>query len=297
MLRHRPGVEKKPSIFGRRSGGVLGRVAPARRLTAALAGLLLALPFAAVGEEPAPIGHVATLRGAAFAERPDGEVRSLGCRDPIFAGERVVSEDAASVGLLVREFFVQLGAGSALLVSAGEENADLVLEKGAVRIVDPREVGRRTRLRVLDTQARVLGNDLEGYVFDEKAGKFAMLCEWMRPLPVARLEETGVALPGHCAIAKAHEPLYFTPGHEERLGSPTQNACSLGPVFGPIARHLSPSDVAAGPAAERWSSLPALGPIPRRSPCDIPGSGCSTIIEEPAQTGVVPGGAGQFPGP
>ena len=107
-----------------------------------------------------------------------------------------------------------------------------------------------------------------------------MLCEWDAPLAVARADESAVAQPGKCVIAKRSEPLYLADAHDERLGTPAQDACALGPVIGALDVHLSPADVAAGPLLGPWSGKAGGLEFPSRSPCDEPGSGC--VLWRPA---------------
>lgn len=262
----------------------LSRLAPL-----ALAGLLL--PAAAGAAEPQAVGHVATLHGVALAERPGEEPRELHCRDAIYDGDRITTSADGRVGLLVDELMTQLGEDSALLVKRSDA-PDLVLERGAVRVIDPRQDGGQARLAALDADALILGNDLEAYLLDEKTGGFAMLCEWDAPLPVARGPEARLASPGECVIAKPLEPLYGARAHDERL--PVDDACPRPPMLS--ALELSPEDAPVAPLPGPWSDVPSFAELPGRSPCDTPGSGCNSGYESPAAGGEVPGGSGTFTG-
>lgn len=258
----------------------------------------LAAPVAAEAEGPGEVGHVATIYGTVVAERPGEPTRALRCRDRIYDGDRIVTGENARVGLLVGDLLTHVGKGSALRVSETPSAADLRLEKGAVRVIDPRYEGAQARIALLDSHAQILGNDLEAYILDEKAGGFAMLCEWDAPLPVARGPEARTAEPGECVIAKPREPLYVAQAHDERLGSPNEDLCPLGPMIGALDLHLSPADVAAGPPLDPWSGVPSFAELPRRSPCDTPGSGCNSVFEPAASGGGFPGGSPvPFPGP
>jgi hypothetical protein len=248
--------------------------------------LLLLMLAAPAGADPEIVGHVATLSGRAVAQRPGEPDRILECRDPIFQGDRVVTADRSRVGILVGDLLAHVSKASALQVAESASGARLALEKGAVRVIDPRGTGAHARLAVLDTGAQILGNDLEGYIFTEKTGGYAMLCEWDAPLPVNRDDERQVAQPGQCVIAKPGEPLYSAQAHDERLGSPDRDRCPLGVVAGGPDLHLSPTDVAAGPPLAPWSAGPAAAPPAAPSPCDVPGSGCQTVFEPPPIGGV-----------
>jgi len=258
-----------------------------------IAALLLAVPpFAGADEGEDAVGHVATLAGKAVATRPGEAPRELECRDPIYPGDKIETAEGARVGLLVGDLLAHVGQGSELQVESGDS---LALQKGAVRVIDPRESGGHARLAVLDAEAEVLGNDAEGYVFREKTGGYAMLCEWDAPLSVARGPEQKQAQPGECVIARSREPIYVAKAHDERLGSPDEDLCSLGPVIGALDLHLSPLDVALGPPGSPWSGVPAQFASPPRSPCDVPGAPCGQALEPPPGTGEVPGGGGTPP--
>lgn len=251
---------------------------------------------AAQGEDA--VGRVVTLSGEVLAERPGQEPRRLQCRDHVYQGERLVTADGARVGVLIGDSFAHLGESSRLRVgSTPDETADLELEVGAVRVIDPRDGGADARLAVLDARAPLRGNDAEAYVFTEKTGIYAVICEWNEPLTVAREQEHASAEPGHCVFAKPTEPLYVSRSHEERLGAPGQDACGLDPLAGELDRHLSPSDVAAAPKLAPWSNTATGVSVPPRGPCDVPGSGCARILEPPPTTGPIGGGAGPFTGP
>jgi hypothetical protein len=268
--------------------------------------LLLALalgaaPLVAVADEPGgaaePVGYVATLLGDVVAERPGEPPRRLHCRDTVYQGERLATADGSRVGVLMGDVLARLGEGSALRVGrTADAAADISLEQGAVRVIDPRDTGATARLAVLDVQAKVLGNDAEAYVFSEKTGRYAMLCEWDAPLAVDRADESALAQPGKCVIAKRNEPLYLADAHDERLGTPAQDACALGPVIGALDVHLSPADVAAGPLLGPWSGKAGGPEFPSRSPCDEPGAGtCFNVLDPSPATGDVPGGGDVLP--
>jgi hypothetical protein len=273
--------------------------------SAALASLLLALglyaaPPPAVADEADAVGQVAAVSGKVVAQRPGQPPRPLGCRDTVYQGEWVVTSEGSRAGILLGEVLAQVGERSSLRVGrTPSDTADMVLDAGVVRVIDPRDAGALAQLAVLDAAAQVRGNDAEGYVFAEKTGRFAMLCEWDEALPVARADEKAVADPGKCVIAKPREPLYLADAHDARLATPPEDACPLGPVIGALDHHLSPAEVAAGPLEPPWSSPPAGPARPPRSPCEASTAGCGDgviVIEPPPSEGPFPGGGGIFPG-
>ena len=261
---------------------------PLLLLGLALGGGTAAADEIAPDVSPDVVGRVTALSGHVVAER-EGEVpRTLQCRDPIYRGDRIVTSENAAVGVLTDDVYARLGPRSKLHVDrTAAATSDLTLEEGAVRVVDPRGVGSEARLAALDAAARVLGNDAEAYLFSEKTGRYAMLCEWDAPLPVERRDERVVADPGKCVIAKAKEPLYVADAHDERLAAPADDACPLGPLAG--APDLTPASVSAGGLGP-WSGPGTAQTSTGRSPCDVPGSGCGglVVILPPPGTGPIP---------
>jgi hypothetical protein len=252
-------------------------------------------PFQAAADEPEAMGRVTALTGHVVAERDGEPPRTLHCRDRVYRGERIVTSESARIGVLTDDVYAHLAERSALrLDRTPAESTDMTLEVGGVRVIDPRAAGSRARLAALDAAAQVAGNDAEAYIFVEKTGPYAMLCEWDAPLPVARKGEEAVADPGKCVIAKPAEPLYLASAHDERLASPGEDACPLGPVIGSLDQHLSPADVAAAPLAAPWSGVAASPTDARRNACDTPGSTCASIvvIQPPPIGGGFPGAGG-----
>jgi hypothetical protein len=252
--------------------------------------LALSLPAApALAEDAAQVGRVTSLNGSAVAERDGQPDRVLGCNDPVYAGDRLVTSGASRVAFMMGDVYTLLDADSTLRVSESAGAPNLALEKGSTRVIDARTEGETGTLQVLDTHAQVKGNDVEGYVFDEKTGSYAMLCEWDSPLAVGRGgDESQQAGPGQCVISKNSEPMYLAPGHEARLGPVSGGSCSPDLALGPIDPHLSPTDVAAGPMLGPWSGVPVAFEMPRRDACDL--SPCIAIIEQPPIGGLPPGG-------
>jgi hypothetical protein len=207
--------------------------------------LLLALglygaPAPAVADAPDAVGQVAALSGNVVAQRSGEPPRPLGCRDTVYQGEWVVTSKGSHAGILLGELLAHVGERSALRVGlTPSATADMILETGAVRVIDPRDTGALAQLAVLDA------------------------------------EEKAAADPGKCVIAKPSEPLYLADAHDQRLGTPAEDACPLGPVIGALDQHLSPADVAAGPPQPPWSSAPTGPARPPRSPCEPSAAGCA----------------------
>jgi hypothetical protein len=249
-----------------------------------LAGLAMAAVLAgAVGAEERSIGEVTSVVGEATAQQPDGEARTLACGDPIYEGDRVVTAKTGRVGVMMGDTLAHLSEGSELLVAhTPAETADVTLERGKVRVIDPRQDGAPARLAALDVSAELAGTDTEAYVFAEKLGPYAMLCEWDAPLVVVRPGERAVASPGDCVISKKTEPLYTAKAHEERIPALAEQVCDVDPALlaalaGSPADHLTPADVsAAGPAPSDSAGFgefdPTVGGVAMRVSCDEPGT-------------------------
>jgi hypothetical protein len=250
---------------------------------------------AAQAETPDVVGQVAATHGSAVAERDGHAPRPLACGDPVHQGERIVTADGSRVGVLLGDVLAQLGGNSRVAVGrTAQDTADLELERGELRVIDPREGGPSARLAVLGNEARIAGNDAEAYVFAEKTGRYAMLCEWDAPLEVARGGAVLTAGPGACVISKSREPLYTARAHDKRIAAPGADRCDFGPVVAALDL-FTPFDVAAGPPGV-GPELPAVFGGFVRSACDNPGSGCAAVAEAPPGGGGFPGGGGQLPG-
>lgn len=261
---------------------------------------LLVTPCA-VAADPAAVGEVTSLSGQVSAVREGAAPRPLACGDPVFEGESVVTAPGSGAGVLLgHDLMAQVGEGSSLrLGRTPAGTADATLERGAVRVIDARQDAAPARLAAGSAAARVAGGDSEAYLLAEKAGGYAMFCEWDAPLAVERGNESRTAAPTQCVISKPREPLYVADAHEERMpagpdGCPPGGMAALGPHFPAIAAR----DVAAGPPPAGF--LP--GPLGLSSlapdPCDEPGSVCSRVLldEGPPGTDPSPGGGGSFPG-
>src|SRR5690606_39138892 len=101
----------------------------------------------------------------------------------------------------------------------------------------------------LDSSSSVLGGDREARILNEKAGAYAMICDWVKPVAVKRRAESKSADPGDCIIGNRREPLFAAPGHTDRIpllaGAPA--LADAGPAIDP-SRLIDPLPaVGAGP--------------------------------------------------
>jgi len=262
-----------------------------------LCGLVAAVWITAPAASPAAeaIGHVAAVAGSPSAAAAEGTERPLVCGADLYGGDRITTDATSRVGLLLGDALAYVGEDSDVAVAA---DGTLHVNAGKLRMIDPIAGDLGARIAAVDTEAVIRGNDAEVYVLTEKTGRYAMLCEWDEPLPVARGEEAKVAQPGECVIAKPGEPLYTAKTHEERVGDLGEDRCAFEPVAPrDLADRLPLIDVAAFPPD--FDPSPPVSPgLPVIDPCDNPGSGCGgtaasapvTVIIEPAPgTGAIPG--------
>ncbi len=244
--------------------------------TCALIGALFTAGPALAADE---LGRVSAVGGEATAQQPGAEPRALACGDPVFAGDTLRTGSDSHVGVQLDDVATHLDANTQVEIGRTAENTPSArLLAGKVRMIDPRDEGAPAQLAALDADARVKGNDAEAYIFAEKVGPYAMMCEWDDPLPVSRGRESKTADPGECVIAKPKEPLYTANAHDQRIPALAQE-CAPGPGYAALndpRHHLSPADVAAiGPMAAAFQP-PAPPPDPAYV-CDQAGV-CSPVI-------------------
>ena len=209
------------------------------------------------------LGRVTAVTGEATAQQPDAEVRPLHCGDPVFPGDTLRTGSDSHVGVQLDDVATHLDPNTQVLLGRTEVNTPSArLLAGKVRMIDPRDEGEPARLSVLAADGHVMGNDAEAYIFSEKVGPYAMLCEWSDPLPVTRANESKTAQPNECVIAKPKEPLYTAKAHDVRIPALAQE-CAPGPDLANLnnpLNHLTPRDVAsAGPIP--GSDIAGFGPV------------------------------------
>jgi len=269
------------------------------RWLAAAAALLLAGAAGAADE----LGRVSSVGGEATAQRPGEVPRDLACGDPVYADDTLRTGADSRLGVMLEDVMTHLDADTEVSLGRTDQAQPAArLERGKVRMLDPRDGGAPARLAALDASARVVGTDTEAYLFSEKVGPYAMLCEWDAPLPVERGSESLTADPGECVIAKPKEPLYTAKAHDERIPALAE-VCDPGPALARLVdplHHLTPADVAApGPVAGLGTAglgglNPAAADSPVRQPCDSDVGTCTVpppfvVFEPDPVTGCAPG--------
>jgi hypothetical protein len=240
------------------------------------------------GPEPClPGGRIASLSGSAISAGARG-TRALACGDELCTGDIVTTGPGASIGILSGGMLTQLGADSRARVWLTADQTPAVdLERGGVRIVDPRDGGPPGRLTVLKTLAEISGNDTEAHVVEDAAGRAARFCEWDAPLRV----DGQTLAPGSClTVRSGAAPTIAAAGGGATIAALVAS-CDPTPTI-PALANLVPLPPVAGPPE---NAPPLPGPLagPLRSACDVPGSGCSpaaSVVEQPPSTGPFPGG-------
>ncbi len=240
--------------------------------------------LAADARADAPAARVIALQGNATAG-----AGSLAVGDSIPSGSVVRTDADSRIGILASQIYVQLDPQSALALERDASGAmRMELEAGRARVVDTRTNPTPTDLSVVDTTATIAGGDSEFYILKEKAGRYAMFCEWTGPLAVARDPKALTIGPNQCALAKPHEPLYSANGHDHQI--PLLPLPADAAFNDAASNHFDTTDVAAGPPGLGFGE-PLFSPDMQRDPCDVPGSGCALgpggpiIIEPPPDTG------------
>ena len=251
------------------------------------------------------LGRVSAVAGEATAQQPGAQPRALACGDPVFAGDTLRTGSDSHVGVQLDDVATHLDANSQVEIGRTAEGTPSArLLAGKVRMIDPRDQGPPAQLSVLAADAHVMSNDAEGYIFSEKLGPYAMLCEWDAPLPVSRGGEQKTAKPGECVIAKPKEPLYTANAHEQRIPALAQE-CAPGPELASLndpRYHLTPGNVSSPGPMPSAAGFGAVNPAMAISPdykCDVAGV-CSPVkplgaVEpepiRPTDTCGIPGGA------
>ncbi|MEX2208505.1 MAG: hypothetical protein WEF50_19980 [Myxococcota bacterium] len=243
-----------------------------------------AVALAADARADEPAARVIALQGSASAG-----AGNLAVGDSIASGSVVRTGADSRVGILASQIYVQLDPQSALALERDASGAmRMELESGRARVVDTRTNPTPTDLAVVDATATIAGGDSEFYILKEKAGRFAMFCEWSGPLAVARDPKSLTIGPNQCALAKPHEPLYSANGHDHQI--PLLPLPDNAAFNDPVSDHFGTTDVAAGPPGLGFGE-PLFSPDFQRDPCDVPGSGCAfgpggpIVVEPPPDTG------------
>lgn len=237
---------------------------------------LVALTSGGVRAEENPIGLVVGMRGQVVARTDAGAARRLDCGDPVYAGEALETGQASRVSVLVGDVYAQLFVGSQADFGATPNGTpDLFLERGRMRVVDPRSDASAADIVVTTPRARTAfaRNDVDAYVLGPSGETNAMLCSERTTIDVERVDRGGTAQhtpAGLCTIVSLDKPSYQARVPSERIGLREAPDCTLDLASG---ARFDAVDVAA-PNPLPGMGMPDLGAFDPRRPCDVPGSGC-----------------------
>ena len=215
-----------------------------------------------------PLGQVASLSGDVRAVAPDGASRTLACDDPVSACDQLVTGPGSSVSVLFGDAVAQVGPDSQVGVSA-RPAPELALERGAVRVVDPRdEAAERVQLYTPQLSASTGRGDAEL----TRDGDAVRLCALDEPV-VALARDGATTVPaGGCLATQPGGGLQSAPAGAPSvaLGDPASCPFHVAGLPG-----LTPPVAAPPPAG------PGIDPFdaPGRDSCDTPGSGCAAVCQ------------------
>ena len=243
-------------------------------MTRLLMALLVAgLAAPALAQDAA--GLVVARRGQITAYAADGTPRSVTCGDLIREDERLETAHASRVALLTGDVYAQLYVLSSARFGAAPDGASrLALERGRMRVIDPRasDSAKDVLVTASDTTARFHGNDVDAYVLGPAGETNSMICAERVDLVVDRASGGGdTARLGECVVSSQAKPLYRAQIPSTRIGLEEAYECEL-PIADRAMLAFSP-DVAAGPEPP----LPGALGGPNRDSCDVPGSGCGAL--------------------
>jgi hypothetical protein len=272
---------------------------PASRFVTAAFGAALVLGLAAdrAGAQSPAVGEVGSVQGVVLATTPGEQPRALGCGDPIFAGDRIATGEASSVGIVSGDFWTGLGAeteGTFDETAAGSPR--VTLAKGHLRLIDASAAAPSpAAIYTPGLVALDAGTDTEALAFPEKVGTVAMICGWDDALAVDGAgTSTGslVTDPGECAIGKPKEAVFAAPAAHTALPVSASAACGAGKAFDVAGHQFLPAVAAAGLAAAPAATGPPVGVFAGFGPatCQIAGCGTSGAVAPaaaPAQPGIV----------
>ncbi len=258
-----------------------------------VAAAFAALPTAASAEPAEVVGTVAAVQGAVFATSPGEERRILQHRDPIHAGDEVLTLDDSAVAIDSGSYYVRLGENTKAEIDVLASGAPAVeLQEGHVRLLDlEKGSGDSAELTTPGLKVARTGPDQDAMVFAEKAGPVSVVCTYGSPLDVQSLGDPNTfrnAPSGGCVVGKLGEPLFGADASHAPLAVLASDGG--GAATAPAADRFAPGDVALGP------TLASTGPGGGQPP---PGPlSPAAAAPQPCAGGcVTSGGSGPPPGP
>jgi hypothetical protein len=241
-------------------GSAIGRIGWA----ALCGGLLCALSLSAaaaperaseaeeLADGTAVVGSVVSVSGAAYAQAPGQERRILSCGDPIFEGDRLMTQERSALGVVSGDYYARLNQSTQLTFASTERGAPQVdLEAGHVRLFDA--LGQAPVEAEISAPGLVptrVGSDTEVMVFAEKTGLVSIVCPFEGSLNVGRGADPGrttAVEAGSCVVSKPGEALFGADATHPRLAVLRQDACETVTALPVGTGFFSPAQVALGP--------------------------------------------------
>ena len=245
----------------------------------------MALVTAVTARADDGVGLVVAIRGKVTVQAPGERERPVSCGEVVRSGERLTTAAASRVAVLTGDVYAHLFVLSSARLSRGPEgDTTLFLERGRMRVIDPRGRGEGPPLWIATerAQTRFVGNDVDAYVLGPPGATNAMICSEGVELEVVRRD--GASAPsaarfGECAIASLGKATYEAEIPSNRIALAEAYDCELPDS---LAARFTPTDVAAAPST-RLPLPTAKGGLQRDS-CDVPGSGCASPVSVPVDT-------------
>lgn len=229
----------------------------------AVCGFVLTAPIAAAEEPAGVVGRAVSVRGTVHALAEGQPPRVLSCRDPIFDGDKIVTQKDAAIGIDSGTYYARLDEKSELRMSALASGAPkLGLELGHVRLLDSAgSANASAELTTPGLRVARTGPDQDALVFGEKATAVSMVCAYEIGIDVARAgkdDEHLAAEPGRCVVGKPREPLYAQEATHPTLAVLMQDQCEDPGL--PVAGRFTPTSVAMGPPGSGSTVAPPPDP-------------------------------------
>ena len=201
---------------------------------------------------------------------------TLGCGQSILPGTTISTGSNSGAGIVTGDVYTQIAPGSVVRYSERDGEPHYELEKGSVRLVDgdnDSEAG--ASVGAADTEVQLAdGSDVEAHALSEKAGAYAILCDWDQSAVAARGSQALNIPAGGCVISNPRENMYAARGSQAPVQLANTDGCGLPPHFGPGL-----PDVAAGPPGPGFPG-PGAPVEPTRQPSDTPGLGFEPLLAD-----------------
>ena len=201
---------------------------------------------------------------------------NLNCGNSILSGSTISTGSNSGVGIVSGDIYTQIAPDSVVRYSERDGKPHYEVQKGSARLVDGNnDADAGASVGAAGTEVQLTdGSDVEAHALSEKAGAYAILCDWDQSAVAARGGQTLGIPAGGCVISNPRENMYTSRGNQAPVQLANTDGCSLPPHFGPNL-----PDVAAGPPGPGFPG-PGAPVDPTRQPCDTPGISCNPLITD-----------------